>query len=384
MLDDLILEDAFVRGKGPYIGKRGGSRFRGNGIDIGSDFDVRGAGPWAEAFKNMMRSAWSNIKKVILPLAKQGGVELTQALARKASEKAQDYVNKSEALGPAKGLITQALLDLPQVVTDVVSAQLNQRMRVLDDEGRKTLQEQGLRGGLAENLEFYTQDMMTTARPVIESAIGDLFNKYRTIEQYTDVVRGGGTSRDAHALTQNVARQKMMRKDKIFGEDDVAKKYFADLVENLCQSALYYAEQMDYIKPGSRTRQFLNGCNTMVMALNSDPGVQHLVTERKRMMPFQKTELCQGMCLLGDADTDIDVARGGALPWGLIAQTVLPGLASLVPSIIDAFKSWRGSGEDMDDDELQDLITAVIAGRGQGLKRSSSCRAICPPPKRRR
>lgn len=372
-----------LRGNGPWLSQRGGEfeNLIGNGITL-DQMDLRGSG-WRDTLKKLASSAWSTLKRVVLPRLKDSGIELTNILAKKAAEKAQSYVDKAESLGPAKGLISQALLDLPDVVTTVVNDQLSKRFGNLDPDVQREMEKSGIRGG-AYKLAFVTQNAMTGAYPILSKSVAEhLGQKFKTIEKYSDVIRGGGSMTQAQDLVNDIARLKHIRNDKILTSDEVALKYFGDLIESLIMTALQYGEKMGYIQPGSQLHQFLQGANAMVMVMSQNNHAP-IITSKMSKLPFPKSQLCQGVSLLGDVDMDVDVERGGAFPIGLVA-TLVPAISSLIPSIIDSVKAWRGSGYDVDDDDdmLRSFIVDACTSSGRRPP-ARKMKCIGPPTKRSR
>lgn len=372
-----------MRGNGPYWASRGGYPVSIDFLDI-----PRGEGRLAD-FGNLIKSAWVNVKRFVMPYLKTHGKEYAQKILELGATKASDYLEKSQKLGAATGLVTQALQDLPSVVTDIVARKIADHQDPLSRQEKSQLIGEFQRGGKMEEI---TQAVITQAMPYIKDAANLLEQKYQLIEAYADGLKKN--TLDVESMKAYLTLQRQY-KDSLMSDDDYAKAFFTEMMEHMILSAIQHADQYKLITPGSRLHLFTCGANKLKDKLAEHfEGAQYM-TNRRAAVIGKKSPLCDGLCTLKQSDMDIDFSetRGG-FPIAALASAAIPALMGLIPTIGQAISDWkRGSGyQDIDTDILPQLIANAIdntyAKRSMSLpnarKTHSSLLAIAAPPKRRR
>jgi hypothetical protein len=355
-----------VRGGSPWLSNTRGGVFQYENDFNFEDLDLpRGAGwrEFAANMKNLARNAWAGVKKIVIPYLKKEGPAYAQKLAEFGAQKARDYVEQSNRFGPAAGLIKQVLLDVPQVVTDIVSKKVMEGEEALDEDAQQFLLEnvRGSGGGLPA----MTQSFIVDARPYLERACSILLEKFNLIDTFAENVHNG--KMDWNNL--RLYYEKIGNLDKAYMTDDqYAQYFFTQLMEEMILQAIQHAEAQNLIFPGSRLHRFLIGANRLQGKLRESPETAQFVEKKSRSLLYPKTPLCSGICTLKESVTDIDPSmstRGGFAGAALLASTVIPAIAGLIPSITQAIQDWRrGSGiaEDIDMSDLPEMIINALQG----------------------
>lgn len=379
MIDDLYV--AKFRGQGPYWASRGGNP--NNNLDF---MDIpRGDGRFSN-IGDFFKRAWQGVKRLVVPYIKSQGPQYARKILELGAQKAADYVEKSNKLGPAKGLVQQALQDLPTIVTSIIDRKINDGEDPLQPEDENYLLSELPRGG---NMQEIGHNLVTDAMPIIRAASSVLQQKFDLIDKVAQAVANNQIDHDAIKMFYKLQQK---QKEDMMTEDDYVKAIFTETLENMILAALQHADKQNLIAPGTPLYRFLHGgANKVLDKLQESFETSQYVCDRRACMINKKSPLCNGICTLKTSDVDIstdDDDRGGFIGATALATAVLPALIGLVPSITQAISDWkRGSGYNINTDALPNLILAAIGRSRQQKatpKRRSDLLAITAPKRRRR
>lgn len=364
MLPDQNLCVFKVRGGGPYMqGTRGGQ-------DLYSLYDFepydlpRGGARFSfSKLADFARNAWTGVKKIILPFLKKEGPAYAQRIMQYGAEKAQNYINDSNKFGPAKGLIQQALLDLPVVVTDIIKQKIDNDENPLDEQSQQFLIDNVERGaGLIANggIPSLTQTLLVDAKPFLAQAANILQQKYAMIDDFAaDQANGKWDWTKVRMFYQNHGNLEKAYKT----DDEYAQYFFTMVLEDMIVQTIQHAVQLNLVVPGSPLYRFLVCCNMLKRRLLQSPDGAKFIEQKQRRLCTPKHELCDGLCVLKEGATDIDATnaiRGGFPGAAMIASTVIPAIANLIPAITTAIQDWRRGSGIPDHIEMNDLAPFLV------------------------
>lgn len=343
-----------MRGSGNWIAPRAGSYYR----TLDDDMYYRGAG-FRDWIKNAASTAYGALLKFIVPHIKQSGPDLAQMLTKYAANKATDYIKRSNKLGPAEGLVSQALSDLPGMVKDIVQKQLEDKFEPL---AKKTLDELKARGGAAsENREVMAQQAILDALPYIEEELEPLRTKLSLIQGFGEQMQEG-RAREAHAMLEKLSNTVM--EDNPHG----SLTPVGQLVETMITAVLQYLSKTHGLPVG--LERMADACCRMC-SQNSTMAFTPVLN--KRLQHYQELGVDMGPKMshvaailpgIGTYEIDPEEKRGGIFGVGSMMLGLLPslvtGAVSLIGRAIDASNN-RGSGGPMDlEKEMTEVFTALI------------------------
>lgn len=374
-----------LRGEGSWLPSRGGMD---DNLDLGFLDLPRGAGFFSNLgsrLRDSLRSAWQGAKKILIPRLKSEGPALARKIAEYGASKASEYITKSNRLGPVTGLINQALLDLPNVVTDIITKKIDDGEIDLSDQERQFIATNSSRGG---SLDFIAQQMIFDSMPYIEDAANILRTKFKLIDQFASDVQRGIVNRDKlKEFHKFVTRSK----DELANEDDYAKWFFSELLELMIITSLEYADKQNLILEGSRLHSFMkNGANRLTEKLAESYDTADLLKSKRMALMYPHSPLCTGLCTLKESPIDLELDRGGFIGAATLAGSIIPALIGLIPTITGAISDWkRGSGYNIDTSDLTPTIIKAIQSHAphqkKGIpKRSPPCSTVALVTKRRR
>ncbi|MGL5745510.1 MAG: hypothetical protein ACRCXX_10215 [Cetobacterium sp.] len=338
-------------------------------------------------------AAFSALKQFIIPHLQKSGPDLAKVLVSYASQKAADYVKQSEQLGTSKGLVTQALLDLPAVVQGIVAQQLKDRFEPLNPDTVIALKEAGGDTRGSGNRQLLALSSVVDAMPYIMEEVERLQNRFDIIDRYGQLLNSGRT-RDAAEIADTLAP---LLADDYENSSDIAP--IIRLVESMITSAIEWAEQEQMIPVDHPLSNFLSNTQKLCHCCNSIP-VRKTLDDRLKIKVHRKPPGANALALLapGFGEFDLQKERGGVFGAAAIASLIIPALIGAVPSMVTAVSDAvhthtsdaRGSGRMPDRSELSDVISnALLAAiRSMGTADLVNKRAKpmlkAPPSKRSR
>lgn len=346
-----------MRGAGPWLSPRAG---KGLIRKWDNDFSGKRGSGFFQSLRSMLSAAWTAIKKFVVPYLQESGPDVAHTLAKYAANRAQDYVKSSNRFGPAQGLVTTALDDLPGVVAELVKKQLNDRHNPLGNAENEKLQSEGLRGQGA-NMPYLTMQALIDARPLIAKALSDTTKRFQLIEEYGDHF-AKGEARNAFG--------KMKALTSI--QDTVDDKSMLDLVhlvQSMINVSVQAAEQDGLITPGTPLCTFLESACQLVNHCHESPDTKQFIDERTLCTLHKKGQLSKGICLLnpGAGDFTVDPSERGGFSF------LLGVLAPLVGSVVNqVIETIRGSGGDIyDQSDFADRLSSALAARLEKVNATS-------------
>lgn len=367
-----------MRGSGTWIAPRAGSYYR----SVDDDLYYRGAG-FRDWIKNAASSAFSALIKFIVPHVKQAGPDLAQMMTKYAANKASDYIKRSDRLGAAEGLISQALSDLPGVVKDLVQKQIDDKFEPLTEKALAALRVRG--GASRENREYMAEQSVLDGMPYIEQELEPLRAKLNLIQSFTEQL-GDGKARDAHGTLAKLSAV-------ISGENpNGALTPLAQLVETMITAVIQYLAKTNELPP-SMARMTEACCRmcTQNTTLSMAPLLAQRIKEHHELgldMGPQVSNLAAILPGMGAYEISPDDKRGGFV--GGLLMALLPALVSGGMSLIGRAvmpSGDRGSGtgvltvlpkleQDMTDVFEQIIRKTIASQRGSGSNAATSKRQL--------
>ena len=324
------------RGTGNWIAPRAGSSYYKSMDD---DMYYRGAG-FKDWIKNAAKTAFNVLVKYVVPHVRESAPDLAKLMTNYAASKAADYVNRSERLGPAKGLISQALSDLPGVVKDIVKHQIENKFEPLTARLLQDLQERG--GADVENRELMAQQAVIDAMPLIEEEILPLRLKLAMVENYGGHISNGNT-RDAFSQLQHLSN--ILSKENSNG----ALGPLGLLLETMIVSVVQMLSKTNNMSPC--IRGMCDSCSRMCSCDNTFSPIQNKVSSKIDMLRDLGLDLGRANTLaaflpgLGSFEIVPDSNRGGFAVMPLLAAA-LPALVSGGVDLISRAISYSTSKGD--------------------------------------
>jgi hypothetical protein len=311
-----------MRGSGTWIAPRAGSFYR----SVDDDLYYRGAG-FRDWIKNAASSAFSALIKFIVPHVKQAGPDLAQMMTKYAANKASDYIKRSDRLGAAEGLVSQALSDLPSVVKDLVQKQIDDKFEPLTERALEALRVRG--GASRENREYMAEQSVLDAMPYIEQELEPLRAKLDLIHSFAEQL-ADGKARDAHGTLAKLST--VMTSENPNG----ALTPLAQLVETMITAVIQYLAKTNELPPSMArmTEACCRMCTqntTMTMA----PLIAQRMKEHHELgldMGPQVSNLAAILPGMGTYEINPDEKRGGFV--GGLLMALLPALVSGGMSLI--------------------------------------------------
>lgn len=356
-----------------YVGRNPGCRLRGHGSWLGPragslykrwdpEIYYRGAG-FMDWLKNAAAMALRAIKRYIIPHIVKSGPDMAKLLTKYATNKAADYIDSSQRFGPAKGLIRQALNDLPSVVGDIVQSQINQRFEPLDKSALDSLKQQRASG--PDNRQLMALYSMLDARPVIEQAMEPLMRKYNSIERYSHLLNDGRT-RDAYEVLSRMGPMDSCRPE--FKQ----LQSIIDLIESMITSNISHAEDTGMIPPSSALNQFLSGAVRVCENCCSVSDLRNVVESRRNISALKKKPIFDAMHTISPGMGEFDLAsnRGGFVGMASLGAMLIPALIGMLPGMVSSVSDavathTRGKGLDIESiiprSELQKILEKALS-----------------------
>ena len=375
-----------VRGMGQWLSPRAGSLY--NVYDSDS-YDPRGAG-WIDNIKKAAIYAFAALKRFVLPHIVKSGPDIAKVLADYAAQKAANYISTTEQLGNSKGLITQALVDLPGVVQDIVSKQLQSRFEALPEDVITTLSESGGNVRGSGNRELMAMSTIIDAVPIIRQELDYLEDRFELIDKYGQLLKVGKT-RDASEVAEAMLP---LLSDDYENRSDIWP--ILQLVESMITTALECAERNKLIPTKHPLNEFIYASDNLCRCCQSN-SVKSVIDNRKKIQMYQKTPGAAAMTLLspGMGEFDFSNERGGLFGMGAaaLASLLVPAIVGSIPSMVtavsDVVHTHRGGGSASDRAELEELmkdalhrfVNQHLNGSGTNTKRTKAIHSA-PPLKR--
>lgn len=355
-----------MRGAGPWLSPRAG---KGLFRKWDNDFSGRRGSGFFQSLRSMLSAAWTAIKKFVVPYLQESGPDVAQTLAKYAANRAQDYVRSSNRFGPAQGLVTTALDDLPSVVAELVRKQLNDRHNPLGNAEKDKLVSEGLRGEGA-NMPYLTMQALLDARPLIAKALQDTSQRFQLIDEYGDHV-AKGEARNAFAKMKALTSIQ----DRV---DDKAMLDLVHLVQSMINVSVQAAEQDGLITPGTPLCTFLENACQLVNHCHESPDTKQFIDDRTLCTLHHKSPLSKGICLLNPGGGDFTVDPGERGGFGFLVGVLAPLVGEAINQVIQTI---RGSGGDIyssyNSGDFADRLTSALAARLEKVNNTTSQRKRC-------
>jgi hypothetical protein len=331
-----------MRGTGTWIAPRAGSYY--NRIDDAMYY--RGAG-FRDWIKQAASTALRALIKFVVPHVKQSGPDVAQMLAKYAAQKAAAYVTRSEKLGPAQGMVSQALSDLPNVVKDLVQKQIDDKFEPLSERVLQNLQARG--GAAPENRELMAQQTIVDAMPYIERELIPLREKLELIEMFGERM-SSGKAREAHDALEKLSAR-------VSSENTNAPLTpVRQLVESMITAVMQFLAKTNNLPTGME--HMADSC-CRICSTNNTLTMSPVISRRLR--EFDELGLDMGpkipqltaiMPGLGAYEIPSDDTRGGFLG---MAASLAPMLMGIVPALVSGGMEMIGK-----------LIPQSYTDRGSG------------------
>lgn len=377
-----------MRGSGNWIAPRAGSYYRTHDEDM----YYRGAG-FRDWIKQAAMSAFSALIKYIVPHVKASGPDIAQMMTKYAASKAADYIKRTDKMGAAEGLVTQALSDLPGVVKDIVQKQVSERFEPLSEKVLASLKARG--GNSIANREVMAEQAILDALPYIEEEIEPLRRKLALIERY-GINLGEGRARDAHASLEKLSSVMMNENHK------GALAPLGQLIETMILAVFQYLSKTNGVP--SQLLKMSDSCCRISAQSNTMPFVP-LLTNRLREFQDIGLDLGKGtphMAALfpglGTYEISPEESRGGFGLGASLALAIIPALVSggidligraTIPHDSDRAGSLSMTNMGQLEQDMTTLFTdiinkAIASNRsGSSSKRQLLCIAGPKPPTKR-
>lgn len=346
-----------MRGSGTWIAPRAGSMYR----TVDDDLYYRGAG-FRDWIKNAASTALSALIKFIVPHVKRAGPDMAQMMTKYAANKASDYIRRSDRLGAAEGLVSQALSDLPGVVKDLVQKQIDDRFEPLTQKALDALKARG--GASNENREFMAEQTILDAMPYIEQELSTLRTKLALIQSFAGQIKDGKV-RDAHSTLGKLST--VVSSENRNG----ALAPVAQLVESMITAVMQYLSKTGALSPAmaSMTDACCRMCAQDTTVSMAPLLGQRMKEHRELGMELgpRISNLAAIMPGMGTFEINPDDKRGG-FAAGLI-MALAPALVSGAMSLIGRAvipDADRGSGTLTDywpslDGNMHEMVSNILS-----------------------
>jgi hypothetical protein len=328
----------------------------------------RGAG-FRDWIKKAASTAFSTLVKFVVPHIKNSGPDLAQMMTRYAANKASDYIKRSDKLGPAQGLVAQALSDLPGMVKDLVQKQLNDKFEPLTERALQDLRSRG--GASPENRELMAQQTILDALPYIEEELEPLREKLSLIELFGEQI-GHGKMRDAHTTLEKLSAVVTTE------NPNGALTPIAQLIESMITAVIQFLAKSKGLSLGME--RLADACCRMCSqnsTLSMAPMISQRLKEHQELgmnMGPKVSHMAAILPGLGSFEINSDDKRGGFIGLGTLLAAVIPSLVSggmsLIGKAMSKESEYRGSGlisnvlpmleKDMTD-VYNDILSKMIA-----------------------
>lgn len=314
-------------------------------------YSFRGSG-WGTSFIAFLRNAAKAFKDFVLPRLKQHGPDIAKAVASYAMNQGKQFL-KSRTSSDVQTVVDRVTEDLPQIVSDVVRRQTDQRG-----------------SGPAYDDIVSLQNAVVAARPYIR----DVLNTYllpkmnalvRLSKRNTNVM----TNLNRLAVDRDADIKQVMQLQTTMPEDAL---YILRITESIIVAvvAMLYEEKMlDKTHPlyslieGAMTALKATGSNwemaqplqqrRQLFSIDNEPvAIQSLLQLMPGIGPLQLTERIQ-------KKRSAPKRRGGIAPLVALAVPALAtGIPALVSAVSDIVSHWtRGSGDGVLLNRLDELAS---------------------------
>ena len=341
-----------MRGAGTWIAPRAGSYYR----TVDDDLYYRGAG-FRDWIKQAASTAFQALVKFIVPHIKRSGPDVAQMMTKYAANKAADYIRRTEKLGPAEGLIAQALSDLPSVVKDIVRKQIDEKVEPLTEAALNALRSRG--GASPENREVMAQQAILDALPYIEEELEPLREKLSLMQMFGEQFANGRT-REANATMQQLSS--VVADENYNG----ALTPIAQLVESMITAVVQFLTKTNGLPKGME--RLTDSCCRMCSQNSTLPPtiIQKLKEHHELGMNMgpKVSHFAAILPGLGSFEIDPEDKRGGFAGITALLAGVLPALVSggmsLIGNAISRGSSDRGGAFDVEK-ELFDVYDDILS-----------------------